>query len=104
MWPFFIVAGITAFVIRELTKEWGWNRNWEQNEISSLPKKPGVYILYNQSKKVVHVESTGNLIQRLIRHEKKSKIQSFDWIEMNSKGDAYELEMELQQKLKYNGK
>lgn len=104
MWPYFIAAGITALFIREITKDWEWYRDWKKKNIFKLPKSPGVYVLYNRNEKMIHVGSTGNLWDRISKHEKKTKMYSFDWIECDSAEDAYDLEMKLQEELGYNGK
>lgn len=104
MWPYLIVAGITALLIREITKDWGWNQDWKKKDIARLPKVPGVYVFYSRSGKVIHVGSTGNLWDRISNHEKKAKMYSFDWKECDSVEDAYDLEMKLQKELGYNGK
>ena len=73
MWPIFIIACLTALAIREITKDWGWNRDWKKEDIPDLLAVPGVYIFYSKSEKVIHVGSTGNLLQQIGKHEKKYK-------------------------------
>jgi len=99
LWPYFIIVGLTALLIREITKDWGWNRDWKKKDIPELPSVSGAYVLYSRSEKVIHVGSTGNLWDSISKHEKKVIVYSFDWIETGTAEEAYELEMKLQVEL-----
>lgn len=103
MWPYIVVAG-AVLLIREVVKEWGWYRNWEDENIVDLPKTPGAYIFYNKKDQIIHVGSSGNLHQRISKHEKRKKMSSFDWQKTDTEDDAYDLEMRLQDKLGYDGR
>jgi hypothetical protein len=102
MWPL-IIVGAGALLIKKITEDWDWEKNWEYDDISGLPT-PGVYIMYNPKGDIMHIVHTGDLYDRLTKHNKRYKMHCFDWQECNSKNAAYKLETSLHKKHGYEGR
>ncbi len=74
-----------------------------EEQISLLPKKPGVYIFKNRLKKIIYIGKAKDLKKRILSHFSKNKplgnfinkVSSLDFIETKNEKEALLLENEL---------